>query len=78
MERYGSIMELLRNVTKPLQKISILPITNWILNFAHHDNVDMRALRYTVLSEFPLLLKTKEICPSLTGDIILKVPNKTM
>jgi len=25
----------LRNVTEPLRKISILPITNWILNFAH-------------------------------------------
>jgi len=26
--RYGSVMELFRNVTEPLRKISILPITN--------------------------------------------------
>jgi len=35
-ERHGSVTELLRNATEPLRKISILPITNWILNFAHH------------------------------------------
>ena len=50
------VTELLWNVTEPLRKISILPITNWILNFAHHYNVGMRALRlvrYTVLSDSP-------------------------
>jgi len=26
----------LQNITELLRKISILPITNWILNFAHH------------------------------------------
>ena len=53
-ERYGTATELLRNVTEPLRKILILPITNRILNFAHHQNVSMRALRYTVLSDFLL------------------------
>ena len=34
-ERCGSVTEFLRNVTEPLEKISILLITNWILKFAH-------------------------------------------
>jgi len=37
--RYGtirSVTELLRKVTGPWWKISILPISNWILNFAYH------------------------------------------
>jgi len=37
-----NVTEFLQNVTEPLQKISIMPITNWILNFAHHYNVSMR------------------------------------
>jgi len=36
VDRYGSNTELLRNVMEPLWKILILPITNLILNFAHH------------------------------------------
>jgi len=28
--RYWSVTELLRNVTEPLRKVSVLPITNWI------------------------------------------------
>jgi len=34
--RYGSVTKLLQNFTEPLRKRSILPITNRILNFAHH------------------------------------------
>ena len=36
LESYGGVTERLRNVTEPLRKIPILPITNSILNFAHH------------------------------------------
>jgi len=28
-ERYGSVTELLWNATEPLQKILVMPITNW-------------------------------------------------
>ena len=35
-ECYGSVTELLWNITELLQKISILPIINLILNFSHH------------------------------------------
>jgi len=41
-KHYGSVTELLRNVTEPLRKISILPISNRILNFAHYQIVGMR------------------------------------
>jgi len=53
---------MLWNVTETLQKTSILPITNWILKFAHHKNVGKRALHYIVLSD----------SNSLTGDINLQ------
>jgi len=60
-ERCRSITQFLRNVTEPLWKISILPMTNWIVHFAHHWNVSMRALRDNVQSNSPP--KTAEICP---------------
>jgi len=63
MWRYGSVTKLLWNVTEPLRKISILTITNGILNFAHHNNVSMRALHYIVLSDPP---PKKKFAPSLT------------
>ena len=66
-ERYGSITELLRNVMEPLRKISILPITNWILNFGEFElkcvlsSLKLRKLYILIVCEWWRHSKANEI-----------------